>query len=515
MSRTTTTSLLLLLLIVTIATDAQIQRPIGTNTSQLNDWSTEIVFVDVFKQCRSWISFEKGGGWSSGIAVALGENGYPLEIPYNNGIDPPQYVRTLLLWDLNRHFPSGEYRLIVSGTGQISLSGAATGTYSCPADTLVSVDNKKGGIILEFNASLKSDPINAIRFILPGRGGTYLTHPFNPAFLSFLSDFQAIRYMNMMKINNSSVTLWSDRTPKSNYTQTLSSGVAIEYLIELSNTARKDVWISIPHLADDQYVINLATLLRDSLDERLKVYVEYSNEVWNGTYNQNQYAKTMGASLGYSGEPWEKGWKYYAKRSADIHRIFEDVFGDNARLINVIAGQAANSWLCNYIVDRYEEAKYNPTQVQAGVLAIAPYFGNGLADAIGNAGLIGTITVDKILDSLEQTYLPKSFDWMDALKVVADKHNIGLVAYEGGQHLVTYAYNNNAAFVDTLIAVNRHQRMENLYCNYFDYWYSTVQGGLFCNYSSHGLPSKYGSWGVKEFLADTLAAKYAGLKNCV
>lgn len=104
---------------------------------------------------------------------------------------------------------------------------------------------------------------------------------------------------------------------------------------------------------------------------------------------------------------------------------------------------------------------------------------------------------------------------MDNQKIVANNHHLKLITYEGGQHLVTYKYNNNQAFVDTLIAVNRNQKMEDLYCNYFNYWYNTVQGGLFCNFSSHSAPSKYGSWGVKEFMTDTLAPKYMGLKNCV
>lgn len=55
-----------------------------------------------------------------------------------------------------------------------------------------------------------------------------------------------------------------------------SSGIC--YWISKSN--KKDIWINIPHAADDEYVTNLAKLIKDKLDPSLKVYVEYSNEVW-------------------------------------------------------------------------------------------------------------------------------------------------------------------------------------------------------------------------------------------
>ncbi|MFT5056059.1 MAG: hypothetical protein ACI80H_000766, partial [Pseudoalteromonas distincta] len=63
--------------------NAQIVKPIGTNLSGIQDWSSEYVFVDAFKQCREWIPHEYGSSapWSSGVTVPLGPKGYPLEIP--------------------------------------------------------------------------------------------------------------------------------------------------------------------------------------------------------------------------------------------------------------------------------------------------------------------------------------------------------------------------------------------------------------------------------------------------
>jgi hypothetical protein len=497
--------------------NAQISRPIGTNLSSIQDWSSEYVFVDVFDQCREWIPHEYGSGapWSSGVTIPLGTNGYPLEIPFNNGIDPPQATRTLMFFgDLANKYPSGNYRLLASGSGQISLRFASIGTFSCPVDTLVWVDSSLGGIALEIDTSLVSDPVRDIHFIMPGFENSYPTNPYNPDLISFMDDFQVIRFMDWMETNGSSNTLWSDRNTSDFYSQTLDNGVGYEHIVRICNTTGKNPWICVPHRANDQYISELAKLFRDSLDPELKIYIEYSNEVWNGSFAQNQYADSMGNVMGYPGNPWEQGWQYYAKRTADVMRIFENEFQDNSRLVKVISSQASNSWITNYIIEKFKDPLYNPTQVQADAIAIAPYFGGSVANDIGNAGLINSVSVDDILDSLELS-LPTAYAWMDANKVVADTHNLELIAYEGGQHLVANAtYYNDTAYVNKLMDANRHPRMEDLYCNYLNYWFDSAQAGLFCNFSSHGVYSKYGSWGIKEFMDDTLSPKYLGLQNC-
>jgi hypothetical protein len=76
-------------------------------------------------------------------------------------------------------------------------------------------------------------------------------------------------------------------------------------------------------------------------------------------------------------------------------------------------------------------------------------------------------------------------------------------------------YQNDAAFTTKLTAANRHSRMQDLYCEYFNSWYDSTQAGMFCHFSSHGVYGKYGSWGVKEYMDDTLSPKYLGLQNCV
>ncbi|MFK7970875.1 MAG: Ig-like domain-containing protein [Bacteroidia bacterium] len=498
---------------------AQINRPIGINLTGIVDWSEEYVFVDVMKQSRNWIAHEQRSGapWSSGVSIPLRPDGYPIEIPYNNGVDPAQGIRTLMYFGENLwgHYPGGNYRFIAAGSGQISLWGAVRGTFQCPLDTILFVDSSAGGIGLEIDISLIQDPVRDIHVVMPGFHNNFENQIFHPELIDFVQDFQVIRFMDWMKTNNSPVRTWADRNHTDNFTQTTSNGVAYEYIIELCNRTYSNPWICIPHEADSMYIVNMARFLRDSLDPCLTAYVEYSNEVWNGIFAQSQYAAAQGDTLNYGGQPWDRSWKYTAKRSADIFQIFENEYTNHDRFIKVIPAWAANDWVTNYIIDRFEEPLYNPTGVTADAVAIAPYFGGGSPDRIGAAGLMASTTVSDLVDSLELSLL-EAYAWMDACKVVADNHNLDLLAYEGGQHLVAYApYHNDTSFARKILDANRDPRLQSMYCEYFEHWYDTTQAAMFCAFSSHGAYSKYGAWGMKESYADTLAPKYLGMVNCV
>ena len=65
--------------------------------------------------------------------------------------------------------------------------------------------------------------------------------------------------------------------------------VPYEAMIELCNTMDTDFWVTVPHMATDEYVANLAHLIHtgvdratgekttEPLEDGLKVWIEYSN----------------------------------------------------------------------------------------------------------------------------------------------------------------------------------------------------------------------------------------------
>jgi hypothetical protein len=504
---------LIFLLFLPLFAAAQIQRPIGTNLAGVVDYSTELVFTDAFKQCREWTTFnaDDSGPWDTQVYVPMRADGYPLQVPIVSDAHVDQKVRALILWDIPNAIPLGKYRLIAEGKGEIRLDFGAKGTYISPVDTLVEVN---GGVALQIAISDEKDPVHSIKFIYPEYVDTYKDKTFTDEFMDFIKDFQNLRFMDWQRTNNSDVVSWNEISKYDYYTQTLNSGVAYEYIVELSNLMKKDPWICIPHLADDEYIIQLAKYLNANLDPSLKLHLEYSNEVWNGGFQQHHEAADMAAQAGYTGQEWERAWKWTAKRSADIFRIFETEFGGHDRLYRIIPSQAANSWLSNQIITFFEDPTYNPTQVGADALAIAPYFGGEVPQEIVAEGSVSSITVEEIVARMKES-LPVAFAWMDENKIVADAHNLELINYEGGQHTVGTGGNENIQeLTDKLTAANRHPDLHEAYCEYFNYWYENF-GGLFAHFSSHGNYSKWGSWGVKETLGDINNPKYLALKDCV
>lgn len=76
---------------------------------------------------------------------------------------------------------------------------------------------------------------------------------------------------------------WASRTQRDDPIQ---RPVAYEWMIDLCNRTRCHLWITVPHVVDDDYVASLARLIRTRLSPDLQCYVEWSNETWNGMFSQ-------------------------------------------------------------------------------------------------------------------------------------------------------------------------------------------------------------------------------------
>jgi hypothetical protein len=202
---------------------------------------------------------------------------------------------------------------------------------------------------------------------MPGFEATYKTNPFNPDFLKRLKNFNTIRFMDWMLTNGSEQKSWKDR-PTTNYCNYTEHGVSVEVMADLCNRLGADAWFCIPHLADDDYIRQFAILVKKLLKPELKVYIEYSNEVWNSGFKQNHYAQQKAKELQIPPleRPWEGAGKFYAKRSVEIFKIWEDVF--NKQLVRIIAWQAASG---EYWTDKIV-LSYNDTYKNCDALAIAP-----------------------------------------------------------------------------------------------------------------------------------------------
>jgi len=483
-----------------LASFAHAEPRLGINLAGPADWMTELPFVDVFRVSRPWVSQRQGDGWGKGPRLDLDEFGWVKKL------EPGCYAESMLCTISGGHYPSGRYTVFYEGEGKLGVGHNAKIIEEKPGRLLLEVDSSKGGFSLQIRETNPQNYIRNIRVILPGFEATWQTEPFHPAFLKRWKGFACFRFMDWMHTNNSEIRQWRDR-PTLRHATFSNRGVALEWMIELCNRQQIAPWFCMPHLADDDYVRNFARMVKERLDPTLPIYLEYSNEVWNGQFKQCRYASEQGVQLGLGpkDKPWEAGWHYTAVRSLEIFKIWEDVFGGHDRLVRVLASQGANSYVSKQILGFNDAAKH------ADALAIAPY----ITMCIGSRSkpdtkTVAGWTVEQVLDHAENRAFPESVRWMQEQKKVADQFGVKLLAYEAGQHLVGIDEGvGNKTMTRLFHAANRHPRMGALYAKYLDAW-AAAGGDLLCLFSSIGNWSQWGSWGLAEYY-DSQPADYPKL----
>jgi hypothetical protein len=358
-----------------------------------------------------------------------------------------------------------------------------------------------GGVQLVVAESDPKNPVRDIHVWMPGFEGS--ESAFHPLFRERLKPFQVLRFMDWQRTNNSLLRQWSQRPKPADPRYTTEAGVPLEVMIDLANACNASPWFCMPHQADDDFVSRFAETVKDRLKPDLKVYVEYSNEVWNGQFTQSRWAQEQGERLKL-GKP--ENLRFYARRSVEVFKIWEKVFGGRDRLVRVLGSQFGNPWVSEQVLTWDDAGKH------ADALAVAPYFGVHFGSP-NTADEVAKKTVDQMLDDLDAEVTGENRELMRKQAAAAAKAGVSLVAYEGGQHLAGFnGAENNEALAKLFMAVNRNPRMYDLYVKHLANW-SESGGGLYVAYNNVSRATKWGSWGVLEFQDQPVedAPKYRAL----
>jgi len=461
------------------------QGPVGVNLETVTDWHQQTPFVDAFKSSREWISHQASPfSWGTGPAVNTDELGWPQSLQSN------QWIESIIFADGSPNHPDGIYNIRYDGVGTVEPRAGGNGS-------LTILEQSQGHI--KINLQVPSDglftiritdivqPIENIRVYLPGFDNS--SRIFHPNFLRSLDAFDTIRFMNWGRTNNNPCITWTDATNFFNYTQATEQGVHPLYMIDLCNKTRKNMWICVPHMADDLYVQYLGLLCRIALDPDLTVYLEYSNEVWNSQFQQTQYAQTQGLALGLHPTSWHAGWLYYSQRSVEVFNLFSSFYNQvgTRNLVRVLAGQSVNPWVNNQIMD------WQNAYQSADAFAVAPYFGGGFGN-LSITPTAPTFSVPYLLSLCQINLVNNHRVYTRQNAINAQQRGLQLLAYEGGQHLAQ----NNQTLTNLFVAANRDPGMRQLYYNDLDNWF-TEGGELFMLYRLTGDYNKYGSWGLFEW----------------
>ena len=473
---------------------------LGINLAGIGDWGTEFPFVDLFKQSRAWF-VEGKEPENSGLQIDA--EGWVSQLPLG-------MVASTIISSLdNGHFPSGDYVVLYEGEGEIKVpnypyQSAKRDKSANMGHLLVNVNGQKGVFRLDI---LKTNPQNYIKNIrvMPKQfEATYQQIPWNPDFLSRWQGVACIRFMDFMITNNSPQVSWHDR-PQPKDASCMSKGVPLELMIDLANRLNTEPWFCMPHQANDDTIRQFASTVKAHLKPHLRAWVEYSNEVWNGGFEQNAYAAKQGQRLKFAEKPWEAACKYTAYRSVQIFNIWQQVFGDSTHFVRVLAAQAAYSGVAEQVLSFEQTAK------QADVLAIAPYLHFSIAPNAEEGRtdkVVANWSLDKLFNHLNQVVAPMSVQRIQSNKKVADQYGLKLVAYEAGQHLAGVAgAENNEQLTQLFLKANADARMGKLYTQYLSAW-ATNGGDLLCHYNIVGEWSKWGSWGLLQYYHDKPTPKF-------
>lgn len=500
---------------------------IGMNTDFLLDYSDAWAFKDVFKMSRTWTVGEfntvtKETSNTLNTAV-VDEHGWPLELKtYTNGAG--QLIRQTYL---ETYIGSGGARLAVGnyraewiGEGTITFKRAATeierGTSNGRKYAIFNVAGpNQEGILVQITSIGTTDPIRDIHIWAPDYNGESFVgqdwkpgdnfSPFHPLFLERLRPFKAIRFCNWLAGYWSSLVNWEDRPKWDDVRQTAySKGAAFEYVIELVNELHQDAWVNLPYMADDDFVRNMATMFRDNLDPSLKVYVEWSNEIWNWTPS----FKTVYWLEEQMKLPENAGLSRYDIAAREIKRdfaIWSDVFqGQEQRIVRVFAGQAAYTSESEQILRRMD-GQFDA--ISAAAYIFAKGFSLFTADS----------TLDDVFAAIDLS-IPIRIEWLMNYKQLADQYSaslgrhIPLITYEGGQGLA----GEDKFYQPLYYAAQQDPRMYTAYQKLFQ-GFRDLGGELFMHYSYVSRDTRYGSWGTLKYQDQPIsdAPKYQALLDAV
>ncbi|MBL8562651.1 MAG: M10 family metallopeptidase C-terminal domain-containing protein [Gemmobacter sp.] len=493
---------------------------LGTNLHGLVDWTTAFPFVNLFRQSRPWYT-QSEGAFDTGQAelLDLDAAGWVRGFTQDGSTAPFERVSTILF--TGGHVPAGTYVLDWQGAGEIELGFIG-------ADQILSQEEGRITFRLEAGQMLQISILSTD----PAGSGDYLRDIrlyneqdselieagaiFTPEFIEKIDDFRALRFMDWMATNNSTIVDWEDRRPLDAARDTVMGeddrGASVEVMVALANATRADPWFTLPHMASDDYIRQFVTYVRDHLDPGLVARFELSNEVWNWGFDQAHFAQAEAARLW--GAEAEGGWmQWYGMRAAQMAGIVAEVFGEETgtRALNVFATQAGWQGLEQYALDAPDYVAAGgtpPRDAPFHIYAIAPYFGGSLASeameaqvadwiAAGEAGFTAAIAWLRTGDG---------FDTLANLGAIIAYHaqmaeDLGwqLEAYEGGQHIVDldglFGGAQDPAQTAFFTELVRHPGFEALYAEYFALWRENG-GGLLAHFSDFGEGGRYGSWGI-------------------
>jgi hypothetical protein len=421
-------------------TPAAAHELVGANLNGIADFSRNQEYVDLMRQARAFGSFSD----PFNTVIPVGADGWP----------SGDFGVTLLGGgQANVAGIGGTYKVIFSGRATVTSAAAGTvanqtydpATNLSRADVVFPADGEALALRFAVVPGAATNAVKNLRVIRPGFDAdnppTYTT-----AWLAHVSRFRVLRFMDWLVTNHeaNAIVTWEDR-PTLQKKRSEAGGARWEAIVELANTVSRDIWINIPVRANDDYVRNLATLLRDTLNPQINVYIEYSNELWNGAFDQFAIQRDLavaeasnpGSPLRFDGSTDTSRWAFrrVGKRSKEISDIFRSVWGAaaiNTRIRMVLAGQMANPFIVTEGLELVDTGMNTRPATVFYAISGAPYlFPSATNDA--QADEAPGFGVEQIIAGLQAaaSSAPGTYQY-ETHAALGAWYGLKVLAYEGG-----------------------------------------------------------------------------------
>ena len=463
---------------------------------------------------------------------------------------------------------AGVYSLVmaVSQNPTVSFGGATLSNASYNSSTHIYTASVTigAGANVSMTVTNTGGGITNLQIISPGYS---TTNPpvFTTSYIDFLQSLHptVLRFMNFTQTNNNPVMTWAERPMPDDATQTETEtlynyngtvgetgnaiGVAWEYAIILANAVHADMWINIPAQANDNYVEQLASLIKNgdtingvvypALDPDLNVYIEYANETWNPGDEVYQYATDAAVAEvvadAQSGTPsnlnydnlslaqnsdgtyvnaptWQSRWT--ARRLMQIGNDFAAVFGQaaiNTRIRPVLSNIPIPSVFAGQLT--YINAVFGAPSKFFYAVAAATYAnmdgpGNTTNTINGGNNNPNLSASDVLTDLSANGYGATSF--YVSFDALVQQYGLQMDAYESGPDM--------SGFQDTStskIQAELEPQFATFLEQYYEAWYA-YGGGTIIYYTGAVRPwgDKYGDFQIADTQTDLFDAKEIGFR---
>lgn len=376
-----------------------------------------------------------------------------------------------------------------------------------------------------------------IRIYETAKASQLATYLMDQDWIAWMGRFAVLRMMDCQDTNESEAVDYADMpTTAATFWRgpSKANGFKVGWpaaaLAEVANRTGKPIWVCIPHQFTDSAVSSFLTALKNAITwtaSEVRLYIEYSNEVWNSAFGQTAYCNTQGGNAAWTtGTSFDKGRQWSGYRAAQVMEIARTVFGTDSgsKWSGVLATQLASTSVTNSMltgVARHISNDAGAASVLTKLfssLAVAPYIGPvPTSDSSGvgltlngwlasgqsyfNTMLYNTLKLGAGQDSLYLT-VDTNRAWWQAQKVVADANGLATIMYEGGYGAVTATgIQNTSPLVQAFVNFGETDLCAQLYFDCMTQFVADT-GGMASQFTINGAHSKYGSWGAYEVLTD-------------